>query len=320
MIIAALAAQASSAAFDRTDTYSASAAFAAYSARAAAAADAAARAAADAAVKAAAFAVDAVNAAAFEDASAFDTAFEDSAAFDRAFASDFYAALEADAAKAAAFDAATIFSQDIWYWEDWPEELDLAKLGPSLLDDPDFVFLRRWFFAMAEGKPLPIDLMTRIALEIEQGVWNSGDPKAVAAAIEAIEAHYNVTKALDALERDRKTVVQNRHGIGGNQPPEPVDDAHPLAGPVTVIWAAAEDIREETGKDVPDKSKVEAALAALKSGLNAILAWCGKKADLAIDTAIKWGVPAAGGGYVALNPDKVSALIKAVEAWLPHLP
>lgn len=202
MIIAALAAQASSVAFgdiafDGTDTYSARAAaaadgaraaFAAYSVRAAAAADAAARAAtdaaaraaADAAVRAAAFAVDAVNAAAFEDASAFDTA----------FASDFYAALEADADKAAAFDAATMFSQDIWYWEDWPEELDPAKLGPSLLDDPDFAFLRSWFLAMAEGKPLPTDLMTRIALEIDQDVWDSGDPKAVAAAIKAIETDW----------------------------------------------------------------------------------------------------------------------------------
>ncbi|WP_121630709.1 hypothetical protein [Tropicibacter alexandrii] len=96
------------------------------------------------------------------------------------------------------FGAETMLHQDLWHGQGWPEELDPAKLGPLLLDDPDFAFLRRWFFAMAEGKPLPIDLMTRIALEIDQDVWDSGDPKAAAAAIAKIEDAWNAEQAAKA--------------------------------------------------------------------------------------------------------------------------
>ncbi|WP_139837758.1 hypothetical protein [Roseovarius litorisediminis] len=58
-------------------------------------------------------------------------------------------------------------------------------------------------------------------------------------------------------------------------------------------------------------------MAMIESGLAACLKWCARKGDLVVDTLIKWGIPAVGGGYLALNPDKVSALIEAVEAWLP---
>ncbi|MFZ7093911.1 hypothetical protein [Primorskyibacter sp. 2E233] len=162
-------------------------------------------------------------------------------------------------------------------------------------------------------------MQRRIAL-IDPEIWESGDPEKVAAEIAEIETLFAVANALGDLAKDRKTVLQDRHGIGGNNPPEEIDAGHPLAGSVTMIWAAFEDIRDEAEKDVPDKPKVRAALAALKAGLTAIVKWCGKKADLAVDTAIKWGVPAVGGGFFALNADKVGALIKAVQAWLPHIP
>lgn len=165
VIVASLAAQASSAAIVK---------------RARAASDAAAAAAYAYADNTYAAAYAAARAAAATTASAYASAADDAAGV--AAAANAYA--DAD------FGAETMLHQYLWHGQGWPEDLDPAKLGPSLLDDSDFAFLRRWFFAMAEGKPLPTDLMTRIALEIDQDVWDSGDPKAVAAAIEAIETDW----------------------------------------------------------------------------------------------------------------------------------
>ena len=172
---------------------------------------------------------------------------------------------------------------------------------------------------MVTAQPLDWALQRRVAL-FDPKIWESGDAERVAAEIAKIEALFAVEKALGDLAGDRATTFQVRYGIGGNNPPEEIDASHPLAGSVTMIWAAVDDIREEAEKEKPDKPKVLAALDALKTGLLAIVKWCGRKADLVIDTAIKWGVPAAGGGYFALNPDKLGALIKAVEAWLRHVP
>ena len=152
--------------------------------------------------------LDRAYAAAAAAATTTNAAYHDAAAKAVKAVEGVYAAHAADAAyRDADFDAETMLRQDLWHKRDWPEALDPAKLGPSLLDDADFAFLRRWFFAMAEGKPLPIDLMTRIALEIKQDVWNSGDPKAVAAAIEAIETDYlsQKTRLAERIELNPET-------------------------------------------------------------------------------------------------------------------
>ena len=68
----------------------------------------------------------------------------------------------------------------------------------------------------------------------------------------------------------------------------------------------------------PDKGRVERALEMLKSGLTGLRRWIVKKADLSVDTLIKWGIP-AGCVSAVTNPDKVSALIEAVDNWLPFI-
>ncbi|MEP0190247.1 MAG: hypothetical protein ABJE00_07535, partial [Erythrobacter sp.] len=64
---------------------------------------------------------------------------------------------------------------------------------------------------------------------------------------------------------------------------------------------------------------VLAALEKLTRALSICLSWAAKKADLAVETAIKWSIPASG-GYFLLNPGKFQALIEAVKAWSSFIP
>ncbi len=54
---------------------------------------------------------------------------------------------------------------------------------------------------------------------------------------------------------------------------------------------------------------------ALKTGF----AWCLKKANLIVDTAIKWAIPAGGTGYLALQPENLEAVIEVAKRLLGFL-
>lgn len=197
-----------------------------------------------------------------------------------------------------------------------------SQTVPVSTIDPAFDFWSRWYVAVELGKPLDCDLLYRIATEIPDEIWTGEDaPHRVAKEIARIEAEWEVERTLREI-RAEAVQVQNRLGVGGNNPPEEIEVDPDVLRPVTVVWAALDDIENELKAEAPDKARVEAALFAVRSGLSAIVRWTGRKLDLLLDTTIKWGVPAAGGsagGYFALNPHKLEALIKAVENWLPYL-
>jgi hypothetical protein len=180
-------------------------------------------------------------------------------------------------------------------------------------------FWKRWHASYLAGAPLDWDLQRRVAL-IPDGTWQSG-PDAVAEAIARIEALFAVETALAELAKERAEVraVRDRLGIGGNGAPAEYRLEPEIQRATTIIWAAVDDIQEQVQAETPDKAVIERALGALRSGLGVLLKWCGRKADLAVDSVIKWGAPATAAGYADLNPDKMSALVKAVENWLPFL-
>ncbi|MGP6088270.1 hypothetical protein [Antarctobacter jejuensis] len=178
-------------------------------------------------------------------------------------------------------------------------------------------FWDRWYRGFLKGEPLDWELQRRVAL-IPQEVWEAG-ADAVAEAIAEIEARYEVQKAAADLIADRDSaVVQNRLGIGGNSPPEPIEVSAEVVTSQTIIWAAVEEISEEAESETPDKARLARALEALKKGTGVCLKWVGRKVDLAVDTAVKEGLTQAikTGGYLY----GVKLLIDAMEKWLPLLP
>ncbi|RBW56220.1 hypothetical protein [Ruegeria sp. A3M17] len=204
----------------------------------------------------------------------------------------------------------------------WPQEIDfvvsLEEQTPfkGFFHDSKFSFWREWRQGFIDGLPLNWDLQWRIAL-INENIWDAG-PDAVATEIERVRARWEAEKALTDLSDSLSAQVTARQGIGGNNPPESIQDEL-LVGSITLIWEAKEELSTAFEEENPDRARIEAILVKFKSGLGSFLKWCASKGDLAVDTLIKWGVPAAGAGYAAKYPEKLEALIDALERWLPYL-
>ncbi|WP_170566068.1 hypothetical protein [Ruegeria atlantica] len=180
-------------------------------------------------------------------------------------------------------------------------------------------FWLRWFKAFHDGEPMPWELSRLIASTLSNDDWKEG-PEHVAREIEKIEALFGVRHSLSELSRYRSPALsENRLGIGGNNPPEGLQLSTSSQESLTILWAAVDEIAEQSETERPDRSLVRAALKKLTEAWKRFISWVGKKMDLAVDTIIKWSIPATG-GYYALNPTKIQALIDAVKTWIETIP
>lgn len=74
-------------------------------------------------------------------------------------------------------------------------------------------------------------------------------------------------------------------------------------------------MKTEAAKDAPDKALVGKIIGTLSRGLVAILAWCARKGDVAVDTLIKWGIP-VGAATLLAKTELLKDVIDAAKAWL----
>ena len=177
-------------------------------------------------------------------------------------------------------------------------------------------FWREWYQSLLDGEPIDWVLQRRIAL-IEDAVWEAGI-EAVASEIEKIRTIFDLEMRIVDLEADLRSATVDRHGIGGNDPPEMLGDA-PIAKELVIVWQPLEELSDEIANGDPDASRLKAIIDKLVSALNTGFAWCLKKGDLAVDTVIKWAIPASGTSYLALNPEKLEAVIEAAKRLLSAL-
>jgi hypothetical protein len=189
--------------------------------------------------------------------------------------------------------------------------IDLLTLGGP------WRFWGDWYARAMAGDHLPWDLQEQIALKIPDEIWEAG-PEAVAAEIERIEAAFELRSRIADFEADQATVEEKRLGIGGNNPPKEIDDPE-TAAQVIVLWESIAGLKEEVAAVEPDAERVATLIERLGTALKAVIAWCGRKGDLMVDTTIKWGIPAVGGGYFLVNRAKAEAVLKAAQQWLPFL-
>lgn len=176
-------------------------------------------------------------------------------------------------------------------------------------------FWREWYQGFLDGKPMDWELQRRVAL-IEDEIWEAG-PAAVSKEIEKIRAKLYLEKRINELEADLNNATKSRHGIGGNMPPEPLDSA-PINTELVIVVKPLEDLKSEIVKEEPDRSQLQKVIDSLLAALKTGWAWCLRKGDLIVDTTIKWAIP-AGGGYLALNPEKIEAVVAGVNNLLGFL-
>ncbi|MCT4685167.1 MAG: hypothetical protein N4A39_15690 [Roseicyclus sp.] len=226
---------------------------------------------------------------------------------------------EADALIVQTTGPERLFRTPLWPQSEPPPEFSQAVedfLNFSRHSDYPWAFWTKWFCATMAGDPLPWDLQEKIAL-IPDETWDSG-PEAVAEEIARIEAAFELRQRIAEVEADQVSIADKRLGIGGNNPPEEIADPE-TAQQVVILWESIAGLKEQVEAEEPDAERVAVLIERLGAALRTVIAWCGRKGDLIVDTSIKWGIPAAGGGYFLVNPAKAEAVLKAAQAWLPFL-
>lgn len=209
----------------------------------------------------------------------------------------------------------------------WPESSTDSAV-PELLAFKDtapntpWAFWAEWYDGMLRGEPMDWELQRRVAL-MPDNIWDAG-VEAVADEIARIRARFDVEQALDALDdpkarQSRSAALVDRRGIGDNNPPEEIGFHADMPEQIELIWAAVDELKQQTKEETPSKTRIKAARDALQVGLGVVLSWVGQKADLAVDTVIKWGVPATM-TYLIANQPKIQALIDAATRWVASLP
>ena len=171
------------------------------------------------------------------------------------------------------------------------------------------------------GDPLPWDLQERVAL-IPDEIWEAG-PEAVAEEIEKIRSRYELETRIEELEQRLAETEATRHGIGGNNPPEDIEDVISLVAAQAVLLEPIEELKEELESAAPDVGRIEGSIAKLK----AILAICGGyvvgKLDIFVtEFTKKLAGPAAlaASAWFAAQQPQIQAVLEAAGRWLAGLP
>lgn len=228
--------------------------------------------------------------------------------------------IDAEALTTTPESTAQLFATELWHGPVPEPYVALTQAFIESAPGTPWKFWADWYEGMLKGEPLDWELQRRVAL-IGNSIWNAG-PEAVAEEIAEIQARWEVEKALSDIKGSLTVRRSARHGIGGNNPPESIEDER-LSGAITLIWEATEDLSTALEEERPAREWIEAILGKFKAGLFGLLKWCVGKANLAVGTVIvvgsTKGTTAIVDAYIANHPEKIEALIKAIEDWLPFL-
>ncbi|TDX28294.1 hypothetical protein [Rhodovulum visakhapatnamense] len=213
-------------------------------------------------------------------------------------------------------DPASVFLTPLWPGGAFPKKL--ARLYDKLRafwqkDASVWDFWQTWYEDMLAGRPVDWDFLRQVVLLPDED-WKRGAAH-IARLIEKLRAKRDLQGSIEDLEQDLTGTASSRLGLGGNNPPEPLDQDSQLPAGLLIVWAPLQELKEEAEKQAPDPARLRKATDALILALAEIATWCRRKLDRATDKAIDWGVP-AGLGYLVLHQDKIRAVIEAAEAFL----
>lgn len=197
-------------------------------------------------------------------------------------------------------------SDQAWgYWLDW---LNTVWVGKSL--DPSFAIeVAKIDWDASEG----------------ESVWDKS-PAKVGARIEELERGFrqDLLDQIQTLKAQLAAKLPDRHGIGGNHPPEAIDiDELPReARDSLIIWEPISALAAEASSETPDKGRARKALEQLVAAAKACGIWAAGHGDTVIGAGAK-SVGAAGGtaivAWIAGYGAQIVKIIETAKLWIGGL-
>lgn len=131
-----------------------------------------------------------------------------------------------------------------------------------------------------------------------------------------------LTSQLDQLEATFQITDVGLPPRNHNHPPELIEDPLLSSAEYKSVMQAITELRSEIRDQQPDSANIVKQASTLHKAAIAVMKWIARKADLAVDQAIKWGVP-LGLGYAFTHPveirDKLFKVADTALTWAQHL-
>lgn len=151
---------------------------------------------------------------------------------------------------------------------------------------PVWQFWKDFYLGWFEGHPLDLELQNRIA-QIPTINWNQG-PEQIAVEIARVETALQISRQIEVLTGDLKSMVENRHGIGGNSLPAEVgfDGLEITDEQVDDVLTPLDDLDNEVQAPTPNKTKIAQLRGILKEKIEVFFAEIRKRISQHIDGAV----------------------------------
>jgi hypothetical protein len=163
-------------------------------------------------------------------------------------------------------DSDQIFREDFWR-HDLCSEILLPRWeffkSSSVGSNGAWNFWIDWLESFFNGAPLDPELQRRIALGVSDEIWDAGT-EAVASEIAKTIEPYKIQQQILALKAELAAFVDDKPGIGHNNPPIDKIMEAPPQEIGTIVWGTITEIEHEIENPKPDKNALERLAKTLK--------------------------------------------------------
>ncbi|MDX8348177.1 hypothetical protein SLH49_09275 [Cognatiyoonia sp. IB215446] len=220
-------------------------------------------------------------------------------------------------------DPAAVFDTFLWPRQEPSdtEEENLRRLKLYWQSEPDvWGFWEGWYVGFLKGVPVDWDVQQEVA-QLSDEDWSEG-PERIAERIAEIETRVGLENHIQELQKALIAENGDRHGIGGNNPPEAIETFSEVSPELLIVWEPLTELQQQAQSKQPNMSIIKGAINKLTTIAVGCGAWTWEKANVFLDASLKTSGAAAGTAAIAFatgHGDKIIAVIKAAWEWMSFL-
>lgn len=187
---------------------------------------------------------------------------------------------------------------------------------------PKWSWWNSWYKSQWNGEEVDWNFALQVT-KIDDAIWDDG-ALAISEEIKKLELGYreDLLRQVRHLKARLAAGVPDRLGIGGNNPPETLDDMPLEERERLVIWEPLSALEMEAESERPDKERAKRALEQLMAAAKACGLWVVRHGDTAVDAGAKavgpTGVAAIVAWLAGYGP-QIAKIIETAKLWIGGL-